>query len=86
MDPVTLNVEIEKVISDPYYLLLLEDSDNIELQKSEVNKLNKKWVSKINIWTEGEKKNEYGYRGNRALVLITLKKKRIDDYLEIIKK
>ena len=85
-DPVTLDVEIEKVISDPYYLMLLEDSDNIELKKSDLNKLDKKWVSTIDIWTEDEKKKEYGYEGNRALVLITLKKKRIDDFLALIKK
>ncbi len=83
---VTLDLQIEKVTSNPYYLLLIENSENIKINKSDLKKLNEKWVSNIDIWTTDEKKKEYGYNGKSALVLITLKKKRIDDYLDIIGK
>lgn len=82
----TFDVEIAKVASDPYYLLIIENAENIELAKSDVSVIEKKWISAINVWTDDEKKKEYGYEGGQTLVLITLKKKRVEDYLELIGK
>ena len=81
-----LDIIIEKTIPYPYYLLAAKKDTYFELEKSEVIILDPNWISKVDIWTEDVKKKEYGYEGNKTLVVVTLEKKHVKAYLKLIGK
>ncbi len=82
-----IDAEQERIKNEPlYYLLLVENSEPMELTRSEVGLINEKWLSKVAVWTEEEEKKTHGYHGDKTLVLITLKNKWLEQYLNTIGK
>ncbi len=77
--------EMEELFANSYYVLVLPTDDTIDLTKTDIGKLKKSWISVINVIKEEEAK-ELGYSKSGTLILVTLKKKRLEAYREMIKK